>query len=382
MRPVAAAAVRLLHSSAARRADGAAAGSGDKNDADDLDDLFGEEMDLGASKAADSGAAAGAAAAAGGLSSLLSATRRATAASQAARDSEGLQRTQARGEQLVLLDPSNPPRLDSKHFALLQHALRDVRAKQARMHREAKEAALQAGTDVQDALAELEADAGFAALGATETKLAGLCRQLFPPEQELDDRKVGELLDYAESMPGVMHLVQPDAVDPLKLMALDQKTTRANRHMFCLFCKPSTAILERNTLVYTNLNLLTQFLNERGMILQRDETRLCMKHQRAVARTIKQARNIGLLSPLSNWRVPAEYVYGREGAKFHPNQAAEIHAGGGEFGAFTSGSKGAATDLSSFEAQLESFGDRDDLSLDTLEDEDDFTDSNKPAFRK
>jgi ribosomal protein S18 len=125
---------------------------------------------------------------------------------------------------------------------------------------------------------------------------------------------VGELLDYAEAMPGVMHLVQPDAVDPLKLMSINTKTTRKNRHMFCLFCKPSTAILDRNKLEYTNLNLLTSFLNERGMIIQRDESRLCMKHQRAVARTIKRARSIGLLSPLSNWRVPHEYVYGREGA--------------------------------------------------------------------
>ena len=330
----AAAAPRLLHTSAPRRA-----AKPPPPPEDDLEDLFGEELDMdataaGASKSSAAAAAAPSAsssssgAAGASLSSLLASTRAATSSSRSA-SAPSLDSAAAPG--LVLLDPSNPPRLEGRHFALLKSAAKDMGRKLEQARVEAKEAIMAEGQlDERQAEEAAENAPKVKVLLETESRLASLCRRLFPPENPagFDDKRVGELLDYAESMPGVMHLVQPDTVDPMKLMAFDQKTTRQNRHQFCLFCKPSTAILERNTLVYTNVNLLTQFLNQRGMIIQRDESRLCMKHQRAVARTIKRARAIGLLSPMSNWRVPADFVYGTSGSKFSAKQAAEVAAGG------------------------------------------------------
>lgn len=422
---------RLLHTFAPRRA-AAAAGSKPPPPEDDLEDLFGEELDLDAppvaaapsakpssssaaasAKPASSASSSSSSAAGTTLSSLLASTRVATASSRvSASSAPTLDAAPSAG--LVLLDPANPPRLEGRHFALLKSATKDMGAKLAAARAEAKEAIMAEG-QLDEAAAERAAELSpkVSVLLETEARLQSLCRRLFPPENTagFDDKRVGDLLDYAESMPGVMHLVQPDAVDPMKLMAIDQKTTRRNRHQFCLFCKPSTAILERNTLVYTNVNLLTQFLNARGMIIQRDESRLCMKHQRAVARTVKRARSIGLLSPMSNWRVPADFVYGTSGSKFSAKQAAEVAAGGqgrnpyakhadlvsdlevqlggrggGGAGAAGGASSAAAAaggssfDLSAFD-DLSSFGGAAGTGAAQIEDEDDFTDSKRPNRR-
>nr|YP_009252781.1 ribosomal protein S18 [Cymbomonas tetramitiformis]ANA56915.1 ribosomal protein S18 [Cymbomonas tetramitiformis] len=46
---------------------------------------------------------------------------------------------------------------------------------------------------------------------------------------------------------------------------------------------------------YKNINLLRKFITEQGKILPRRMTRLTAKQQRAVTRSIKQARVLGLL---------------------------------------------------------------------------------------
>lgn len=45
-----------------------------------------------------------------------------------------------------------------------------------------------------------------------------------------------------------------------------------------------------------NVPLLTQYMTSAGFIKQRRQTALCKKHQARVARTIKQARTLGLFS--------------------------------------------------------------------------------------
>jgi len=75
----------------------------------------------------------------------------------------------------------------------------------------------------------------------------------------------------------------------------------------CLLCKFDHTPHRGRDLVPTNVELLTKFMNERGMILARKVTGICSKHQRRVARVIKHARTFGVISPISNWKVPPNY---------------------------------------------------------------------------
>jgi len=49
---------------------------------------------------------------------------------------------------------------------------------------------------------------------------------------------------------------------------------------------------------YTNLKLLGKFLTERGKIIPSRITNVEIKKQRAIAKAIKRARQLGLISPI------------------------------------------------------------------------------------
>lgn len=51
---------------------------------------------------------------------------------------------------------------------------------------------------------------------------------------------------------------------------------------------------------HKNLSLLNKFISERGKIVPSRVTNVSMKKQKAVAKAIKRARQIALLSPISN----------------------------------------------------------------------------------
>ncbi len=57
----------------------------------------------------------------------------------------------------------------------------------------------------------------------------------------------------------------------------------------CLFCA------EKIVADYKDVDLLKKYISEQGKILPRRVTGTCAKHQRAVAISIKRAREIGLL---------------------------------------------------------------------------------------
>jgi len=61
--------------------------------------------------------------------------------------------------------------------------------------------------------------------------------------------------------------------------------------MDCYFCKKG--IKEIN---FKNTELLRKFISSLGKIRARKRTGLCAKHQRKLAKTIKRARSLGLLS--------------------------------------------------------------------------------------
>jgi small subunit ribosomal protein S18 len=75
---------------------------------------------------------------------------------------------------------------------------------------------------------------------------------------------------------------------------IDDKTGRAKAKVYfkkkvCRFCSQKLKI------DYKDADMLRKFITERGKILPRRITGTCAKHQRALAVSIKRARNIALL---------------------------------------------------------------------------------------
>ncbi len=57
----------------------------------------------------------------------------------------------------------------------------------------------------------------------------------------------------------------------------------------CLFCK------EKKEPDYKEISVLEKYLSERGKILGKSKTGVCMKHQKRLAREVKKARFLSLL---------------------------------------------------------------------------------------
>ncbi|MFZ3070331.1 MAG: 30S ribosomal protein S18 [Anaerolineaceae bacterium] len=63
-----------------------------------------------------------------------------------------------------------------------------------------------------------------------------------------------------------------------------------SRPKFCQFCTDKNLAID-----YKNVDLMTRFINETGKIRPRRQTGTCAKHQREVAKAIKNARHIALI---------------------------------------------------------------------------------------
>ena len=62
------------------------------------------------------------------------------------------------------------------------------------------------------------------------------------------------------------------------------------RKKFCRFCANKDLVID-----YKNVNVLRDFITDRGKIIARRITGTCAKHQRALTREIKRARQMALL---------------------------------------------------------------------------------------
>jgi len=69
----------------------------------------------------------------------------------------------------------------------------------------------------------------------------------------------------------------------------DSKIPKISRRKACYF--------DANRLepIFTETVVLKRFVSERGKILPSSKSGVCSKHQRALARSIKRARQVGLL---------------------------------------------------------------------------------------
>jgi len=65
---------------------------------------------------------------------------------------------------------------------------------------------------------------------------------------------------------------------------------RRVRKKHCAFCADPDKPID-----YKNVNRLRKFMSDRGKILPRRTTGTCARHQRALTREIKRAREIALL---------------------------------------------------------------------------------------
>jgi small subunit ribosomal protein S18 len=63
-----------------------------------------------------------------------------------------------------------------------------------------------------------------------------------------------------------------------------------SRVKVCRFCEEKTTRIE-----YKDVRLLQRFVTERGKIIPRRMSGTCARHQRALTRSIKRARQIALL---------------------------------------------------------------------------------------
>lgn len=63
-----------------------------------------------------------------------------------------------------------------------------------------------------------------------------------------------------------------------------------SRPKFCQFCTDKNLVID-----YKNVELLSRYINETGKIRPRRQTGACAKHQRAIAKAIKNARHLALL---------------------------------------------------------------------------------------
>lgn len=65
---------------------------------------------------------------------------------------------------------------------------------------------------------------------------------------------------------------------------------RRPRRKFCAFCVENV-----DTIDYKDTNRLRKFISDKGKIIPRRVTGNCAKHQRALTRSIKRAREVALL---------------------------------------------------------------------------------------
>lgn len=71
-----------------------------------------------------------------------------------------------------------------------------------------------------------------------------------------------------------------------------RSNTRSNTvsvKKFCMFCK------EVSKPTYTDSAILKRYLSDRAKIIPKQRSGVCAKHQRALAREIKRARELALL---------------------------------------------------------------------------------------
>ena len=75
----------------------------------------------------------------------------------------------------------------------------------------------------------------------------------------------------------------------------DSYYQRRPRRRYCEFCSNKKKDSAKNVIDYKNVNVLTNYIDDRGKIDIRKKTGACAKCQRKISKAIKRARHLGLL---------------------------------------------------------------------------------------
>lgn len=202
------------------------------------------------------------------------------------------------------LDMNNPPQLKDEHYSMLLHGIRDNT--EASFEEEVE----QEQSEVVDTEALVQ-------------DIRRMMNELHRDEQQLTPKDI----EYLEKVNWISQAgwdsfteqgipIKPEEFKDLSSLDFDfpdplqQRRPRAKAG--CLFCKPDPSESRLTELVYTNVNLLRRFVNDRGMITSPRWNHCCAKHQRKLSQCVKQARYIGLMDWQSNWQVPVEFLQYRE----------------------------------------------------------------------
>lgn len=192
------------------------------------------------------------------------------------------------------LDRTNPPKLTREHYRMLK----DV-------------AIIQLSDAEKQQYEEAEIEERKKEALVWEDKF-GISRDMydaylsnFPNNDEHLDFKAKELpnkgYDFSRE-PG--RTFDPRDFAALEQVPLWKPVPRGRMPGQCRFCDDDLTPDREDQITYTNVELLYKYINERGMISMRRNNLNCAKHQRKIAIAIKQAREIGLMPYISNWRIP------------------------------------------------------------------------------
>ena len=187
-----------------------------------------------------------------------------------------------------MLDPSNPPRLTLQHYSLLTKLTQ----------RPSKPSSSSPPTSLHPLL-----DSAIDHLQSLLTTVGQSDPTVHRELSSLQSQYIQRRDPFSRTLPN------PTSLSPSSIVtassSLPLSPPRSSR-LKCRFCRIKRVVQRypQYSLAYTNLQLLHQFINLRGMIYPRKLTGNCARHQRKLAGAVKRARVMGLLSFTSNWRVP------------------------------------------------------------------------------
>lgn len=179
-------------------------------------------------------------------------------------------RTSADDEFADILDPKNPPILP---LALLQRV--DL-------------------NDIRDALPKKPLDPEVFKTSEEES---------WSDDEEYADKDDNWQNTYKSDNVIDSNTLMNDIDDPLAQF----KPKRGKEWVGCKFCDKYHNKEGDDKIEFTNVRLLHQFQNARGMITNRKINRNCAKHQRKIAMAIKRARYMGLLGFTHDWVSDSSY---------------------------------------------------------------------------
>ena len=206
-----------------------------------------------------------------------------------------------------MLDPRNPPKLSLLHYGLLDKVVKK-RRNTAGVAEPGSPSAVQHRSPSASVAAAQHPTVLNPALDAAISKLDALLSSAAAEDPEVREQ-LSQLRKRYRTAANPLAPPPSDGVEDGVTASSDPDLPSAHvtgGKLHCRFCRLRRRAEQfpSYSLAYTNVALLHQFINIRGMIYPRRLTGNCRRHQRRLAEAVKRARVMGLLAYTSNWRLP------------------------------------------------------------------------------